>query len=103
MTVSDAYKAGQIAFEQGKNFLEDHPYPCTDPKHYEWSAGWFERNRYYEELSRKEYQKEDAEIERIFFEEQQAKEKEKEVKKAEEKFKKSKKGKAEAAGQKSLF
>ncbi len=104
MSQPKEYTYGQQAFDQGKNFL-DNPYHCWyDPdKFFAWSKGWWEKNNYYESLSREELRKELAIEEERVLAEQAKKREEEAAKKAEEKYKKSKKGKLEAAGQGSLF
>lgn len=102
-TVTDNYRFGQQAWERGDSFLKNPFHSWYDKEYFEWAAGWWERQSYYEGLSRIELLKEDEEINKKFSEEQDIKNKEQERLKAEERYKASKKGKAEAAGQKSLF
>lgn len=100
---SEIFKQGQQAYERGETFVSHNPFPCTDDRHYEWFAGWYEREIYYRNLSREELMKEDEEYNRQLLIEKEAEEKKKEIIKAEKRYKKSKKGRAEAAGQGTLF
>ena len=101
--MNEFYKAGQDAYDKGKNFLQDNPFPCNDKNHFEWARGWFERHDYYEELWRKEYYKELEIQNKKTLEEQNKKNQEKIQQAKEKRFKNSKRGKAEALGQSSLF
>jgi len=102
-TVTEIYKQGQQDFEKGVPFIDGNPFRCTDERHFEWSCGWLERRNHYQALSRIELTKEDEEFNRKILEEQEKKKKEKEIIQSDKRFKKSKKGKAEAAGQTTLF
>lgn len=103
-TETKEYRFGKQAYEQGKSFL-DNPFHCWyNKKEYsDWAKGWWDKNNYYERLTSEELQKEQRIEEERFFQEQETKRQEEAAKKAEEKYKKSKKGKAEAAGQSTLF
>jgi hypothetical protein len=103
-TTSKEYTYGQQSYEQGKSFLNNPYHPWTDQdRFFSWSKGWWDKNNYYENLSREELRKE------LVIEDEQAlarqakRQEEDAAKKAEEKYKKSKKGKQEAAGQGTLF
>lgn len=101
--VPEIYRAGQQAYERGESFLTGNPYRCNDDRHYDWSAGWFERMRHYDNLSHEAYIKEQEAEQIEITKEREAKENKKKTLNIIRKFKNSKKGKAEAAGQTTLF
>jgi hypothetical protein len=99
-TETKEYQYGQQAFEQGSSFL-DNPYIIAQEpnKFFAWSKGWWDKNKHYENINKEIFLKEEEEINKEIHEQERVKE----VKKQEEKYKKSKKGRAEEAGQGTLF
>lgn len=98
------YIYGQQAFEEGKSFLDNPYHSWNNPlEYFSWAKGWWDKNHYYERLSSEETQKEKKIEDEKFFQEQEKKRQEETAKKEEAKYKKSKKGRAEAAGQGTLF
>lgn len=89
---------GQHAFESGLSFF-DNPFFCTDENHYDWSKGWLERARFYEEKDRRILHQEDELINQKI----QMEAEREEQKMIQEKYEKTKKGRMESLGQTTIF